>query len=224
MSESSPDITQPVVQLDPLDSPHPIPWNWIMKTYSEFSEKGSSGLRYYRSPSLISPDGQYAAYSRIQMQADPELFRNCVTSMMFLENLQTGDLQTITPSSSLADNLFDSNQEADMLGKMSILIPVSWSENGNRILSRQFEGIFGTSDASDYAVIWDRHSNRTTTLTPNRVPYTHAVLLGWSQTDPNQVLFRAGILGEEQWSVWSVDLNGKTVLASKDEPIVFKKL
>ena len=89
--EIAPDMNELGVQLDPLDSPHPVPWNWVMATYAELNASQSVGVRYYRSPSLLSPDGQYAAYSRIQMQGQPELHHSRVTSVMFVENLQTGD-------------------------------------------------------------------------------------------------------------------------------------
>jgi hypothetical protein len=221
--EIAPDMTEQLelVQIDPLDSPHPIPWNWVLATHAELSESGDFGSRYYRSQSLVSPDGRYAAYSRIHMQGQPELYRSRVTSVMFLENLQTGDLRTITPSSPLAENPMVSNQEADMPGTIAIIIPVSWSQESDRILARQFEGLFSTSDASDYAVIWDRQQNRTSTLAPERIEYSNAVLLGWSQTNPDQVLFRAGELGDEHWPVWAVDLNGQTALALDDEPVVY---
>jgi hypothetical protein len=221
--EAVPDMNQPSVQIDPLDSPHPIPWNWVMATHAELSASASSGSRYYRSESLISPDGQYAAYSRIKMQSQPELYRSRVSSVMFLENLHTGDLHTITAASPLADNPLDTTEEGDMPGTIAILIPVSWSQSSDRILARQFEGMFSTSDASDYAVIWDRHQNRTNTISPNRVQYTNAVLLGWSPTNPDQVLFRAGNLGDERWPVWAVNLEGHTAIATDEEPIVFGK-
>jgi hypothetical protein len=107
---------------------------------------------------------------------------------------------------------------------MSILIPVSWSQNSDRLLARQFEGYFNTSDVSDYAVIWERQDNQIRTVSPNRIDYTNAILLGWSQNDPNQVLFQAGMLGEEEWPVWSVNAQGQTVLAAQDEPIVHGQL
>ena len=85
-SENNADLAATETENDPIGSPHPIPWNWLMNTYSEFSQRGERNLRYYRTPSLISPDGQYAAYSRIQMQVEPELFHSRVTSVMFIEN------------------------------------------------------------------------------------------------------------------------------------------
>ncbi|MGB3695380.1 MAG: hypothetical protein WA865_23660 [Spirulinaceae cyanobacterium] len=221
LPSSSSNMIQAEVKSDPLDSPHPVPWNWVLETNENLRQNESSGVNYYRSPSLISPDKTYAAYSRIQMEGRPELFRSRVTSVMFLENLHTGDLQTITASSPLADNPFNSNEEARRPGKISILIPVSWSDSGDRVLARQFEGFFNTSDASDYAVIWERNTNRTATVAPENDLYTNAVLLGWSETDPEQVLFRAGTLGEENWPLWAVDAEGQTMLASEDKPIVY---
>ena len=215
---------EPAPQVDPLGSPHAVPWDWIVKNHDEVSATANSGLRYYRSPSLISPTGQYAAYSRLQMQVDSVMYRSRVTSVMFVENLETGALRSIKAASPLADNPLISQQEAEIPGTMSILIPVSWSEEGDRLLARQFEGFFNTSDVSDYAVIWDRQSNQVTTVSPKRIDYTNAVLLGWSQNNPNQVLFQAGILGEEQWPIWSVNTNGQTALASQDEPIVHGQL
>jgi hypothetical protein len=219
--EIAPDMTELGVQIDPLDSPHPIPWNWVLATHGELSASERSETRYYRSQSLLSPDGQYAAYSRIQMQGQPELYRSRVTSVMFVENLQTGDLRTITPSSPLADNPLVSHEEADMEGTLAILIPVSWSKSSDRLLARQFEGLFSTSDASDYAVIWDRKQNRVSTIAPERIQYTSAVLLGWSKVRPDLVLFRAGEMGDERWPVWAVDVNGQTALAREDEPTVY---
>ena len=222
--EIAPDMIETGVQIDPLDSPHPVPWNWVLATNAQLSASNSFGLRYYRSQPLLSPDGKYAAYSRISMKGQPQLYNSRVTSVMFLENLQTGDLRTITASSPLSDNPLVGSEAGDMPGTFSILIPVSWSGSSDRLLARQFEGIFNTGDATDYAVIWDRSQNRVTTVAPQGVDYSNAVLLGWSQIDSDRVLFRAGELGEENWPVLSVDFSGNTALALEDEPIVYGKL
>jgi len=222
--ETSPDMIELGVQTDPIDSPHPIPWNWVLATHAEISASQKSGLRYYRSPSLISPDGQYAAYTRIQMQGEPELYRSQVTSVMFVENLNTGDLRTIKGSSPFSDNPLSTDPEADMLGTISILMPVSWSPSSDRLLARQFEGIFSTSDASDSAVIWDRKQNGIKTLAPQKIDYSYAVLLGWNKTNTDQILFRTGELGDEYLPVWAVDLNGKTSRAQEQEPITFGQI
>ncbi|MFW6359344.1 MAG: hypothetical protein ACOC0N_09070 [Chroococcales cyanobacterium] len=224
VSDFATTMTQSVVSTDPLNSPHPIPWNWILEINQLVTERGSTGLHYYRSPSLVSPDGQYAAYSRIQMQAESELFRSRVRSVMFLENLQTGELQMITASSPLASNPFKNEPEVKIPGAIAVVVPVSWSPNGDRILARQFEGLFNTSNASDYALIWNRQNNRTYTVSPRQVEYSNAILLGWSQTNPNQVLFQAGMLGDEEWPVWAVDSEGETILASGDQAVIYGRL
>jgi hypothetical protein len=208
------------VQIDPLDSPHPVPWSWVLATLSASSSSNLSGLYCYRSQSLLSPDGQYAAYSRIQMQVESDYFRSYVTSVLFLENLRTGDLQAITPTSPLADNPF-LNRGTHREGQISIVIPVSWSEIGDRLLAREFESMFGSGLASDYAVVVDRASNQTHTIAPTQIRYTNAVLLGWSQSYPGRVLFRAGVMGDENWQQWSVNMTGKTDLAKGDIPIIF---
>lgn len=208
-------------QTDPLDSPHPVPWNWILTTQEQVSSAKGAGVRFYRTPSLVSPDGQYAAYSRIQIQVKSEMYKSRVSSVMFVENLATGNLRMVSANSPLANNPLKKNEPADMPGVISILMPVSWSQKGDRLLARQFEGQFNTSDASDYAVVWDRQQNRAKTLSPSKIEYSQAVLLGWSQTKPDQVLFRAGELGDGKPPLWAVNLGGQTVAAKKDQPIVF---
>ncbi len=204
---------------DPLNSSYPLPWNWILNTYSEFQEGKLSNINYYRTPFLISPDGKFATYTRITMLAQPQLFRCKITSKMFLENLETGELQTIHATSPLAEAI---DEDKEIPGAIAILIPASWSENGNLLLARQFEGFFNTSDASDYAAIWDRQRNQTFTIAPN-IPnimeYTNAILLGWNDINPDEVLFRVGNLGEDIWPVFSVGVDGKTTLANSDEII-----
>lgn len=209
---------EPVTENDPLGSPHPVPWNWVMTTHADDSSNYSFGFHYYRSPALISPDGRYAAYSRIEMRSQPELYRSRVSSVMFVEDLQTGDLQVINATSPFADNRL-------VPGSISILTPVSWSKLSDRLLARQFEGLFSSSDASDFAVIWHRQQNRTSTVAPSQ-NYNHeiSILLGWSQINPYQALFRAGNLGDQQWPLWAVADNGQTVAATNvDQAIVFGK-
>lgn len=219
-SDSS--MTEPPVQLDPLNSPYPVPWSWVQAMLAESATLGSPALRYYRSPALLSPDGTYAAYSRIQIQIQPNFTQSRVGSVLFLENLHTGDLQTITAVSPFADNPFLADSEPEQAGTIAILIPVAWSETGDRILAREFESLFGTDLASDYAVVWERESNQTYTIAPTHVDYTNAVLLGWSQTDPTQVLFRAGQMGQEEWDLWAVNVDGLTIAANDgDQPLVY---
>lgn len=211
------------VQVDPLDSPHPIPWSWVLATLSASQSSNLPGTYYYRTQSLISPNQDYAAYSRIQMQVSPDYFGSSVTSVLFVENLRTGDLQAITPNAPLADNPF-LKTGSDLQGRISIAISVSWSEAGDRLLAREFESILGSDIASDYAVIVDRNRNRVHTISPTRIRYTNAVLLGWSHLHSSRVLFRAGMMGDEHWQQWSVDTTGHTTLARGDRPATFGQI
>lgn len=202
------------LHLDPLNSPHPIPWGWVM---ANLAASGSNPTHYYRSHSLISPDGQYKAYSRIQMQVGMEFFQSRVNSVLFLENLKTGDLQAITATSPFAENPFVGDS-SDLTGTISIVVPIGWSETGDRLLAREFESIFGSDIASDYALIWDRTANRASTIAPTRIQYTNAILLGWSQQHSDRALFRAGNMGETPWLLWAVDCEGDTLEAETDRP------
>lgn len=209
------------ISFDPLNSPYPVPWNWVMATLGEQKGVNNSLFRYYRSPSLVSPDDTYTAYSRIQLQSSPDFTKNRVASILFVENLQTGELQTILPAAPFADNPFVADAMVQQPGTIAILIPVAWSENGDRLLAREFESMFGSGLASDFAVIWERHSNRTYTLAPTQVQYSNAVLLGWSQAQPDRVLFRAGNMGEEEWPLYTVDVDGQTMYSPADQAIGF---
>lgn len=209
------------VQLDPLNSPHPIPWNWVTSiALGSSSVPGHYG--YYRSQTLVSPNGYYAAYSRIQVQSAAHFTQSRVVSALFLENLRTGNLQTIMASSPFANFPFTS--DSDLAGTIAILIPIAWSETGDRLLAREFESIFGSSIASDYAVVWDSHTNQTQTLAPSQINYSNAVLMGWSQSYPDQVLFQAGMMGDPHWKFYTVQTNGQTNLARGDRPITYGQI
>ncbi|KAM3091957.1 hypothetical protein ACKFKF_32320 [Phormidesmis sp. 146-12] len=200
-------------QIDPLNSPHPIPWSWVMANLSD----SQSTQHYYRSHSLISPNGEYKAYSRVQMLVEPEIYLSRVSSVLFLENLRTGDLQAITATSPFAENPFIGNS-SDLAGTISIVLPISWSAAGDRLLSREFESIFGSDIASDYALIWDKTLNAATTVAPTGIEYTNAILLGWSAEENDRALFQAGNLGESPWPLWAVNSQGDTLAAADDQP------
>ncbi len=217
-------------QIDPIGSPHPIPWKWIMATQEAIGSKGRSGVRYYRSVPVISPDGKYAVYSRVQLDIKPEMYNSRVTSILFVEDLQTKKLRVMASTALLSDPLVQkkiaSLQEADTQGQIGVLVPVSWSQKGDRFLARKFEAVFNTADATDYALIWDRQNNHTNTVAPAQQQDRHeqmAILLGWSKSQPDHVLFRAGELGEEHWPLVKVANDGQTVITSTDadQPITF---
>lgn len=213
---------------DPIGSPHPIPWTWIQATQEAISSKGGSGVRYYRSVPVISPDGRYAIYSRVQLEVRPEMHNSRVTSVLFVEDRQTKKLQIISSTAPINDPLLKvklSSPQQNTQGTIAVLVPVSWSENGDRFLARKFEGLMNTSDATDRAVIWDRQKNHSQSVTPAEEKHEHeeiAVLLGWSKARPDQVLFRTGEIGEDKWPLVTVSHDGSTQLATTaDQPVTF---
>ncbi len=214
-------------QKDPIGSSYPIPWQWIQATQEAISSKGGSGVRYYRSMPVISPDGRYAIYSRVQLEVKPEMYNSRVTSVLFVEDRQTKKLEVVTTTNPINDPLLKvkgSSSSQDTPGTIGVLVPVSWSEKGDRFLARKFEGFMNTSDARDHAVIWDRQKNHSHCVTPSQEKVEHeiAVLLGWSKTQPDHVLFRAGEMGEENWPLVTVTNDGNTAIATQaDQPVTF---
>jgi hypothetical protein len=219
-------------QIDPIGSPHPIPWKWITATQEAIGSKGGSGVRYYRSVPVVSPDGKYAVYSRVQLEVKPEMYNSRVTSVLFVQDMQTKKLWVMASTAPVSDPLLNvkaaSPEQTDTNGTIGVLVPVSWSEKGDRFLARKFEGVFNTGDATDHAVIWDRQKNHANTVAPAQEENEHekiAILLGWSKSQPDHVLFRAGEMGEENWPLVKVANDGKTLptTTDADQPITFGK-
>ncbi|MEA5601465.1 hypothetical protein [Nostoc sp. UHCC 0252] len=222
-------------QIDPIGSPHPIPWKWITATQEAIGSKGGSGVRHYRSVPVVSPDGKYAVYSRVQLEVKPEMYNSRVTSVLFVQDMHTKKLWVMASTTPVSDPLLKvkalkaaaASEETDTSGKIGVLVPVSWSEKGDRFLARKFEGIFNAGDSTDSAVIWDRQKNHANTVAPISHEDEHekiAVLLGWSKSQPDHVLFRAGELGEEDWPLMKVANDGKTITPTDDDqPITFGK-
>ncbi|NDJ25489.1 hypothetical protein GS682_28385 [Nostoc sp. B(2019)] len=219
-------------QTDPIGSPHPIPWKWITATQETIGSKGGSGVRYYRSVPVISPDGKYAVYSRVQLEVKPEMYNSRVTSVLFVQDMQTKKLWVMASTAPVSDPLLAVKavlpEQSDTNGSIGVLVPVSWSEKGDRFLARKFKGVFNTGDATDHAVIWDRQKNHANTVAPAQEETEHekiAILLGWSKSQPDHVLFRAGEMGEENWPLVKVANDGKTVptTTDADQPITFGK-
>jgi hypothetical protein len=221
------------VQTDPIGSPYPIPWQWIQSTQEAIGNKGG-GVRYYRSVPVVSQDGRYAVYSRVQLEVKPEMHNSRVSSVLFIEDRQTKNLRVVSSTSYNRDALLNvkvSSPDANGEGTIGVLVPVSWSEKGDRFLARRFEAVFNTSDASDSAVIWDRQKNNINTVAPGNLENAGSneqeqdkisVLLGWSKTQPDNVMFRTGELGDENWPLVTVSSDGKTGAATEvDQPITY---
>jgi hypothetical protein len=205
---------------DPLKSPYPIPWNAIWNHQTQATQNNRSATLRYLSPPLRSPDGQVAAHSEIQIKIDPDVRQSHIYSQLILKTHQGQVLQTIPSSMHLGQGRVKETTARHLPGTIAMLIPAAWSKNGQRLLSRQFEAVFGSDISSDYAVIWEREHLHTKTITPQPLNYDSATLLGWSQNHPNQVLFRTDILGEGQGSILAVDYQGATIASQNDQAIV----
>jgi hypothetical protein len=235
LTQEVPVVEQPdealIAQVDPIGSPHPIPWQWIMATQEAISANGGSGVRHYRSLPVTSPDGRYVVYSRVQLEVRPEMYNSTVTSVMFVEDTQTRKLRVMATTAPLSDpllNRYTSSAEPVnniQNGNIGVLVPVSWSQKSDRFLARKFGGKFNTGDSTDHAVIWDRQRDHINTVAPPREEHEHekiAVLLGWSKNRPDHALFRAGEMGEENWPLVQVASDGKSLdTTDADQPITF---
>lgn len=215
-------------QQDPIGSPHPVPWKWITATQEAVSSKNGSGVRYYRSAPVISPDGRYSIYSRVKLEVKPQMHKSRVSSVLFVEDRETNHLKVVASTSALIDPLLKAREmrgEAIQIpGKIGVLVPVGWSENGERFLARKFEGLFNTAHATDQALIWNRQKNHSNTVAPSQKNHQHdiAILLGWSKNTPDNVVFQAGEMGQETWPTITVANDGRTVATPEvDQPTTF---
>lgn len=215
-------------QQDPIGSPHPVPWKWITATQEAVSANNGSGVRYYRSAPVISPDGRYSIYSRVKLEVKPQMHKSRVSSVLFVEDRTNSNLKVVASTSALVDPLLKASQArgkaSQIPGKIGVLVPVGWSENGERFLARKFEGLFNTAHASDQALIWNRQKNHASTVAPSQKnhQYDIAVLLGWSKNAPDNVVFQAGEMGQETWPTITVANDGRTVATPEvDQPTTF---
>jgi len=223
---------QAAQQQDPIGSPYPIPWKWIQSTHQAMTARGISGVRHHRSLPVISPDGRYAVYSRVQLDVKPEFHSSRVSSVLFVEDRQTKKLRIVSSTSTNYDplmkakiNNLQQQDDPNENGTIGVLVPVSWSEKGERFLARKFEGWLGTSDSTDRALIWDKQKNNSNTVAPAQAEEEHekiSILLGWSKTRPGHVMFKTGELGDEEWPLVNVSSDGKTISAAEiDQPVTY---
>lgn len=207
------------MQVDPLNSPYPLPWQWILSTQARVAGNQQSAVYHYRSSSVRSPDGQWLAYSRLRLAARPQLWQCSVSSILFVENLSHGSLHPITARSPLAQDFWQQAEAAP--GAIALAQPIGWDRSGKRLLARQFEGYFCSSWATDYALIWDSHSHQAQTLQPLLPELEVAVVMGWSQQQPEDVIFEAGMSGHAKLRRWQVNALGECQPGDQDQPQVF---
>lgn len=209
---------------DPLGSAYPLPWSWVAEHYEAALERALQSAAHSRSvrpavhhhctEPLRSPDGHYAAYSRVQLCILPHNpTQSYVSSVLFVENLETGNAQLVLPQTPLARNPFASRREPSPPGTIALVVPAQWSATGDRLLAREFESYFSSAQAADYAVVWRRCDRATATLAPrlpSNLQATHTILKGWSEIDPEGVLFQTGRMGTHDWPLWIVMPDGAT--------------
>lgn len=218
MESLSTDSSQP--QTDPLDSPFPLPWAWIVQQQQLAAASQQSQTYAQKTATFISPDGLYQAQAELIFQADPEFARNQLTSTLTITNTQTQAVQQ-WQSTSLIDPELRQDLPPDAAGLIAVLWPVGWSASGEELLIRHFQGLFSTDFASDVAVIWSRPQQTLTAVWPQSVEYDHATLLGWSQAQPDQVLFRTATMGEAKTQVWAVNPKQEMLARPQDRPQVY---
>lgn len=210
--------TQP--QADPLNSPFPLPWAWIIEQQQLAAASHQAQTYAQKTATFISPDGLYQAQAELIFQAHPDFARNQLTSTLTITNTRTQAAQQ-WQSTSLIDPELRQDLPPDDAGLIAVLWPVGWSASGEQLLVRHFQGLFSTDFASDVAVIWSRNEQTLTAVWPQSAEYDHAILLGWSQEQPNQVLFRTATMGEPQTQVWAVNHQQEMLARPNDRPQVY---
>jgi hypothetical protein len=196
---------------DPLQSPFPLPWHLIEQQQAQATKLNRSALLKYATTPLRSPDGQVVAASEIDVRISPDFRQSHIFSQLVLKTAQGKSITVIPSSMHLSQSAVDETAARDLPGTVAILVPAAWSPDGQKLLSRQFEAVFGSDVSSDYAVIWDRNQQLTKTVSPLPLNYDSATLLGWNPKQPSQVLFNTTILGEKEGTVLAVDYRSNTV-------------
>ncbi|APB34482.1 hypothetical protein GlitD10_2153 [Gloeomargarita lithophora Alchichica-D10] len=197
---------------DPLQSAYPMPWCWVwgMQTQAQRTRRSLWGTT--QSPVLVSPDGRYSVFSRVQILAHRNYTRTQVTSTLHIRR----------PGGALPIVLRPLGQpRAVQPGQIWVLVPVSWSADGSQLLVRQVAGWFGSSEISDSALVWQNDGAEVRAVMPQAVTHTHSLLLGWSRETPTSILFETRLLGLERASLWQVGLDGLTLAAREDAPVTY---
>jgi hypothetical protein len=206
---------------DPLQSPYPLPWSAIWQRQTQATQQNHSSKLRYASAPLRSPDGQVTAHSEVEIQLDPDFRQSHIFSQLILKTSQGKTLQVIPSSIHLGQETVKETAARNLPGTIAMLVPAAWSPDGQKLLSRQFEAIFGSDVSSDYAVIWERSQQRARTVTPLPLNYDSATLLGWNPHHPNEVLFHTTVMGEKEGSTLAVDYRGTAVASPNPQPVQY---
>ena len=201
---------------DPLNSAYPVPWGMIWKNQTQATQTGKVMTLGYVSGAIASPDGQRNAHSEISLELHPDVTQSRVASHLIITNAKGAEVQRIASSMHLGDGMVKETSGTAAIGTLSILMPATWSKDGQQLLARQFEAVFGSDVSSDYALVWNRNTQQVKTVAPAPQDYDTAILLGWSHRNPDQILFRTAILGEKNTALVAVNYDGITVASEGD--------
>ena len=200
---------------DPLHSAYPIPWDMIWQNQTQATQTGKVVSLRHVSDAIASPDGQRNAHSEISLELHPAVTQSRVVSQLIITDAKGAQIQKIASSMHLGEGMVKETSET-AVGTLSILMPATWSKDGQQLLARQFEAVFGSDVSSDYALVWNRNTQQVKTVAPVPQDYDTAILLGWSDRNPDQILFRTAILGEPNTALVAVNDDGITVASEGD--------
>lgn len=209
---------------DPLQSAYPIPWGMIWKNQTQATQSGKVISLRHVSGAIASPDGQRNAHSEISLELHPAVTQSRVVSQLIITDAKGVQIQKIASSMHLGDGMVKETSGTGAVGTLSILMPASWSKDGEQLLARQFEAVFGSDVSSDYALVWNRTTQQVKTIAPVPQDYDTAILLGWSHRNPDQILFRTAILGEQNTALVAVNYDGITVASEGDRALPVSQL
>jgi hypothetical protein len=200
---------------DLLNSQYAVPWQTIQQAQDTVTRTGQAQSFRYRSPVSIAPDQQTQAYSELHLTLHPKPSHSFINSQLIIETkTQTYRL----PSTLHLELAAQSSTSTATPGTFSIILPAAWSADGQSLLLRQFEGLFGSDVASDYALVWQSSQPALQSYRPTAVDYDSATLMGWSQNRPGEILFQTRLLGNPTSQLVTVSpQNSSTTLASSSD-------
>jgi hypothetical protein len=203
---------------DLLNSQYAIPWQAIQQAQDTVTRTGQAQSFQYRTPVSTAPDQQTQAYSELHLTLHPKPSHSFINSQLIIET----KTQTYRfPSTLHLELAAQSSTSTATPGTFSIIMPAAWSADGQSLLLRQFEGLFGSDMASDYALVWQSSQSALQSYRPTAIDYDSATLMGWSQNRPGEILFQTRLLGNPTSQLVTVNpkSSGTTLASSSDRPM-----
>lgn len=162
----------------------PIPRLWLQDIQDQAYERNCTLVGVLRGQPLVSEDGSWEVYSRVTYEITPVGFGR-LSSTLFARDRQTQELETIYAPASVF-------RTSDELGlDFLFLLPIEW--RNNRVLVREFSGLFRSQAILNQAIIWqppgENEPARLQIETPQS-DFPATVLMGWDvESESNRILF-----------------------------------